>query len=152
MIPEADIMNTPDLTGDYNVARYMDVFNKKVLPFLVCFNPEIRDEILIDNPENKPYFTQLQCELSNGFPLKSEGQDDFNEVMTLSDTEVVFWNKIGRDPYFMYVEDSLKHADQYWVDYNNKVLHMEEESVKNNEDEEIDANGEDYAVHSTLPV
>jgi DNA polymerase elongation subunit (family B) len=151
-ISEEDMLHNPTLCGDYNVARYLETFNKKVLPFLVCFNPEIREDILITDPANRQYFTQLQCELSNGFPLKSEGQDDFNEVMTLSDTEVTFWNKVGRDPYFMYVEDSLKHTDQYWVDYNNKVLHMEEDSVKNNEDEEIDANGEDYAVHAALPV
>jgi hypothetical protein len=35
-------------TDDYNVARYLEAFNKKVRPLLVCFNPEIRDNILLN--------------------------------------------------------------------------------------------------------
>jgi len=42
--------------------------------------------------------------------------------MTLSDMEIVFWDKVDRDPFFMYVEDSLDHVDQYWVDLNRKKL------------------------------
>jgi hypothetical protein len=35
-------------TDEYNVARYLDAFNKKVKPLLVCFDPEIRNNILLD--------------------------------------------------------------------------------------------------------
>ncbi|MEY4572473.1 MAG: hypothetical protein RLZ10_1712 [Bacteroidota bacterium] len=148
MIPEKEITNNPDLTGDYNVARYLNNFNKRMEPLLCVFKPEIRDEILIDNPEDRQYFTKGQCELVNGFPLKEEGQDKFDEVMTLSDSEVLFWNRIGRDPFFMYVEDSLKLADPYWVDYNRKVVSLQAESIKSNEDEIIETNGNDYAYHA----
>lgn len=148
MIPEKDITSDPDLRGDYNVPRYLSNFNKRVEPLLVAFNPSIREDILIEDPKDRQYFTKLQCELVNGFPLKEDGQDKFDEVMTLSEGEVVFWNRVGRDPYFMYVEDSLQLVDQYWVDYNRKVLKNQEKSIKSNEDEIIITNSNDFALHA----
>ena len=145
MIPESDIMNNPDVLGDYNVHRYLEMFNKKVRPLLVAFNPEIREDILVDDPQKRGYFTKIQCELDKGHPLEEKGQDKFEEVMTLSDSEVEFWNKVGKDPYFMYVENSLEEVDQYWVDYNRKVLNLMAEATKDNPEEDlIDATGEDY--------
>jgi len=148
MIDEKEITNNPDMLGDYNVARYLTNFNKRVEPLLVAFNPNIREDILIEDPKDRQYFTKLQCELVNGFPLKESGQDKFDEVMTLSDSEVVFWNKVGRDPFFMYVEDSLKLADQYWVDHNRKVLLLQAESTKSNEDEIIGNTDTDAVLHA----
>jgi len=148
MIPEKDIADNPDLRGDYNVPRYLTNFNKRVEPLLVAFNPSIREDILIEDPIDRQYFTKLQCELVNGFPLKEDGQDKFDEVMTLSDGEVIFWNRVGRDPYFMYVEDSLQLVDQYWVDHNRKVLKNQAQSVKSNEDEIILSNTNDFALHA----
>lgn len=151
MIPEKDIMDNPDLKGDYNVARYINNFNKRVEPLLVVFKPEIRNEILIENPEDRVSFTRKQCELVNGFPLKADGQDNLDEVMTLSDSEVLFWNRVERDPFFMYLENSIEHVDQKWVDYNRKVVKFQADSVKNNSDEEIiETNGHDYALHAAV--
>jgi DNA polymerase elongation subunit (family B) len=147
MIPEKEITNNPDLKGDYNVPRYLSNFNKRIEPLLVVFSPSIREDILIDDPKDRQYFTKLQCELVNGFPLKEDGQDKLDEVMTLSDSEVIFWNRVGRDPYFMYVENSLELADPYWVDHNRKVVSLQAESIKSNEDEIIETNGNDYAYH-----
>ena len=148
MIPEKDIVDNPDLRGDYNVPRYLTNFNKRVEPLLVAFNPSIREDILIEDPKDRQYFTKLQCELVNGFPLKEDGQDKFDEVMTLSEGEVIFWNRVGRDPYFMYVEDSLQLVDQYWVDHNRKVLKNQAQSIKSNEDEIILSNTNDFALHA----
>jgi hypothetical protein len=148
MIPEKEITDNPNLTGDYNVARYLSNFNKRMEPLLCVFKPEIRDDILIEDPKDRQYFTKGQCELVNGFPLKEEGQDKFDEVMTLSDSEVLFWNRVGRDPFFMYVEDSIKLVDPYWVDYNRKVVSLQENSTISNEDEIIETNGHDYAFHA----
>jgi DNA polymerase elongation subunit (family B) len=150
MIPEFDILNNPNMIGEYNVARYIANFNKRVEPLLVVFKPEIRDDILIDNPENRQFFTALQCELDCGHPIKPEGQDTLEEVMTLSDTEVIFWNRVNRDPYYMYVEDSISLVDQYWVDHNRKVVKLEATSSTNNEEDEIINNdGKDLAYHAT---
>ena len=149
MIPEKEIINNPNMTGDYNVARYITNFNKRIEPLLVVFSPEIRNDILIENPQNRGYFTKTQCTLVNGYPLKESGQDKFDEVMTLSETEVEFWKKMNVDPFFMYVEDSIKHVDQYWVEYNRKVLKDLKQSVKNNEDEEIgNDDSADYIIHA----
>ena len=148
MIDEKEITNNPDMLGDYNVPRYLTNFNKRVEPLLVAFNPNIREDILIEDPKDRQYFTKLQCELVNGYPLKESGQDKFDEVMTLSDSEVVFWNKVGRDPFFMYVEDSLKLADQYWVDHNRKVLLSQAASTVSNEDEIIGNTDTDAVLHA----
>jgi hypothetical protein len=148
MIDEKEIQNNPDLKGDYNVPRYLNNFNKRVEPLLVVFHPSIREDILIESPDQRQFFTKLQCELVNGFPLKEEGQDKLDEVMTLSDSEVLFWNRVGRDPYFMYVENSLELADPFWVDHNRKVISFQEQSTKSNEEEIIETNGNDYALHA----
>jgi DNA polymerase elongation subunit (family B) len=148
MIPEKDIVDNPDLTGDYNIARYLTNFNKRVEPLLVAFSPSIREDILVEDPKDRQYFTKTQCELVSGFPLKEDGQDKFDEVMTLSDGEVIFWNRVQRDPFFMYVDNSLELVDQYWVDHNRKVVTLQAASIKSNEDEIIETNGIDYAFHA----
>lgn len=149
MISEKEIQNNPDMTGDYNVPRYLSIFNKRIEPLLVVFKPEIREDILIEEPSQRQFFTKKQCELVSGHPLKEEGQDKFEEVMTLSDSEVLFWNRVKRDPFFMYVEDSLNLVDQYWVEQNRKVVSFQADSIKNNEDEEIiETNGHDFAFHA----
>jgi DNA polymerase elongation subunit (family B) len=148
MIPEKEIQNNPNMTGDYNVLRYLSTFNKRIEPLLCVFKPEIREDILIEDPKDRQYFTKSQCELVSGFPLKEDGQDKFDEVMTLSDSEVLFWNRVNRDPYFMYIEDSLSLVDQYWVDHNRKVVSLQANSIKSNEDEIIETNSHDYAYHA----
>jgi DNA polymerase elongation subunit (family B) len=148
MISEKDIQNNPNMTGEYNVARYLNNFNKRVEPLLVVFKPDIREDILIEDIKDRQYFTKSQCELDHGNPMKEGGQDNFNEVMTLSDSEVIFWNRVDRDPYFMYVEDSIKFVDQFWVNHNRKVLSYQENSIISNEDEIIETNGNDYALHA----
>lgn len=149
MIPEQDIVNNPDLKGDYNVAKYLANFNKRVEPLLVAFSPEIRDDILIEDPKDRRFFTKKQCELDNGHPLKEKGQDKFDEVMTLSDSEVTFWNKVGKDPYLIYLEDSLKYADQYWVNLNRSVLN-ESKGVQSEEEDIVESTGEEIAVETIM--
>lgn len=149
MIPEQDIVNNPDLKGEYNVAKYLANFNKRVEPLLVAFSPEIRDDILIEDPKDRKFFTKKQCELDNGHPLKEKGQDKFDEVMTLSDSEVTFWNKVGKDPYLIYLEDSLQYADQYWVNLNRSVL-SESKGVQSEEEDIVDPTGEEIAVETIM--
>jgi DNA polymerase elongation subunit (family B) len=148
MISEKEIMNNPNMTGDYNVERYINIFNKRIEPLLCVFKPEIRDSILIENPSDRQFFTKKQGELVNGYPLKESGQDKFDEVMTLSDSEVIFWNRVKRDPFFMYVENSIDLVDKFWVDHNRKVVSLEEKSIVSNEDEIIETNGNDFALHA----
>ena len=76
---------------EYNVPKYIDQFNKRIKPLLVCFLPEIRDKILVNNPDDRQYFTYEQCELCCGFPNKEGDQDTYEQLMTMEDKEIVFW-------------------------------------------------------------
>ena len=51
------------MLGDYNVSRYLDMFNKKVEPLLICFDKSIRDKILINDPTIIKKKTQKQIKL-----------------------------------------------------------------------------------------
>ena len=97
-IKEEDLESNPELCGEYNVPRYVNIFNKRVEPLLVLFNSEVRDSLIVKNPEDRQFFTAKQCELINGFPRKEGDQDELEEVLTLSEEEEVFWNKIGSHP------------------------------------------------------
>lgn len=78
---------------EYNVPKYIEQFNKRITPLLVCFHPDIRSRILITNPDNRPYFTEEECELCSGFPNKESDQDTYEQLMTMEDKEIRFWLK-----------------------------------------------------------
>jgi DNA polymerase I len=122
MLTEAEMAANPDITGDYNVPRYLSAFNKRIEPLLVCFHPDVREFILVENPENRAFFTNTQCELVSGFPFEEADQDDLNEVMKLGETEIAFYKRTGIDPYYLYLDDTLKLADQHWVQYNSELV------------------------------
>ena len=67
--------------------------------------------------------------------------------MTLSDSEVSFWNRVKRDPFFMYVENSIDLVDKYWIDHNRKVVNLQANSIKSNSDEIIGTNESDLSFH-----
>lgn len=137
MISEHDIVNEPDMMGDYNVPRYLNTFNKKIEPLLCVFHPSIREDILIEDPEDRAYFTKHQTELVNGFPMKEGGQDNLDEVMSFSESEVRFWEKSDRDPFYMYVEDSINKVDPFWIEHNRTIMRENYGQIKSNEDELI---------------
>jgi len=76
---------------EYNVPKYLDQFNNRIKPMLVCFDKSIRDKILITNPKDRPYFTEEECELCNGQPNKEGDQDTYEKLMTMDDKEIKFW-------------------------------------------------------------
>ena len=125
LIPEEDITKNPDKLGEYNVARYVNSFNKRIEALLVVFNPEIRDEILVDNPEERPYFTKTQTELVRGYPRSEGDQDTLQEVLTLSESEIRFWKNTGINPYYMYVKGTLDMVNTEYVSNNLKMLNIE---------------------------
>ena len=76
---------------EYNVAKYIDMFNKRITPLLVCFSRDIRGRILIDDPKNRQYFTKEEATLVSGEPDEPGDQDDINDVLRMEDREVKFW-------------------------------------------------------------
>ena len=101
---DANILeNNPDLTGEYNVPRAITTFNKRIEPLLVVFKQEIRDGLLVTDPEQRGIFTKEQCELINGVPFTEGDQDKLNEdVLDISDSEMTYWGKRGLSPFYMY--------------------------------------------------
>lgn len=121
-VDEKEIENNPEGLGEYNVPRYISAFNKRIEPLLVVFSPEIRDEILIEDPKDRPFFTKTQTELVRGYPIKEGSQDELDEVLTLSDTEIVFWNHVGIDPYYMYIDNTIELVDENYVKKNKMLM------------------------------
>ena len=97
-----DLENNPDMLGEYNIQRAIATFNKRVEPLLVVFQQEVRKSLLIKNPEDRPFFTTEQCQLINGQPFDEGDQDKLEDVMQISDEEMLFWNRVGESPYHMY--------------------------------------------------
>ena len=128
LIDESDITNTPDKLGEYNVPRYLAAFNKRIEPLLVVFNTEIRDDILVEDPKDRQFFTHTQTKLVRGYPRKDGDQDTLEEVLTLSDTELKFWKSVGIDPYYMYVNDTIDLVDTDYVYKNRELLNSYDEN------------------------
>lgn len=108
---ETEIANKEAMlsTEEYNVAKYLDSFNKKVKPLLVCFLPEVRDNVLlkivkekktkIEKLQERSYFTEAQCKLVSGMPYKEGDQDDYVlDLMTMEDKEIKFWDRVNKVP------------------------------------------------------
>jgi DNA polymerase elongation subunit (family B) len=124
MLTEQEIAKDPDLTGDYNVPRYLNAFNKRIEPLLVCFHPDVRSSILVEDPAKRQFYTVTQCELVSGFPFETEDQDNLDEVMTLSDSEINFYKRTGIDPYYLYKEDTVRLVDPRWVAHNTELVNQ----------------------------
>jgi DNA polymerase elongation subunit (family B) len=106
------IENNPELKGEYNISKYLTAFNTRIEPLLVCFNIEIRDQILIDNPSKRQYFTEKQLELCSGFPTEPADQDTLDDVFVMEQKEIDFWNKVNVDPEYMYVTEEVEPINE----------------------------------------
>lgn len=101
---EPDVLEkTPDLTGEYNVPRAITTFNKRIEPLLVVFKQEVRDGLIVNDPNDRGIFTAAQCELINGVPFDESDQDKLQEdVLDISESELKYWEKRGLNPDYMY--------------------------------------------------
>jgi DNA polymerase elongation subunit (family B) len=102
MLDTKEIENNPEMLGDYNIARAISVFNKRIEPLLVVFKKEVRDSLLVDDPSERALYTNEQCELINGLPFEEDDQDKLEDVLSMSQDEVEFWNERGLKPDYMY--------------------------------------------------
>ena len=102
-IEPSDLENNPEMLGEYNIQRAITTFNKRVEPLLIVFDDEVRDTLLVKDPEDRSFYTTDQCKLINGKPFSPEDQDDIYEnLIKMEDGEVEFWEKVGIDPNYMY--------------------------------------------------
>ena len=105
-------LNDSLFTDEYNSARYLAAFNKKIKPLLVCFHPDVRNKILLDvvkvkdkttkksveKLKDRIIFSKGECELVSGMPNKPEDQDSYEELMTMEDKEIKFWLRVNKIP------------------------------------------------------
>ena len=117
---------------EYNVVKYIDQFNSRIKPLLVCFSPEIRSSILIQNPEDRQYFTEEQCKLVSGYPNKETDQDTFEQLMTPERKEIEYWLSINEVPPFV-TECGINWNEL--VEKHNKIKE-EEQSILFKEENE----------------
>lgn len=111
LITEEEIKKNPDLVGEYNVPKYIEAFNKKIEPLLVVFPLHVRESLIIEDPEQKQFFTSKELELVGGIPTNPEDQDTLEELMTMSDGEIEFWNQKGISSEYM-IKDRFKELEQ----------------------------------------
>lgn len=98
---EEDVLCSEYEGLEYNVEKYIDQFNKRITPLLVCFSKDIRDKILITDPKDKKFFTEEESKLVSGQPNKDEDQDTYEQLMTPERKEIEFWLKINEVPPFV---------------------------------------------------
>jgi hypothetical protein len=102
LLNPSDIEKNPNLTGEYNVPRAIVTFNKRIEPLLIVFGQEVRDGLLVTDPEKRGIFTTAQCELINGVPFEPEDQDTVGDLLTITDAELKFWDRRGISPNYIY--------------------------------------------------
>ena len=113
---------------EYNVEKYIDQFNNRIKPLLVCFHPDIRDSIIIKNPKERKFFTDEETRLVSGMPVKPEDQDRYEDLMTPNRKEVEFWLSIGETPPF--VEECGIKWDEVVEEYHKELEREKDELFK----------------------
>ena len=107
LVPMDIIENHPEKMGEYNIAKYLDAFNKKVKPLLVAYSLEVRGKILIKSPEDIQMFLKSELELVNNQPNDVSDQDTLLDFYTPSKTELEFWDKLGYKSDFWFEKDII---------------------------------------------
>lgn len=155
---DEDTFCTEDLL--YNTAKYVDMFNKRITPLLVCFSRNIRNDILINNPKDRKYFTVDQCKLVAGEPNKITDQDTYEQLMTMEDKEISFWLRYDLIPPFV-EECGMGKWEDIVKDYKKRIerdkkLGIDKERKKINEiieslnEDEINKFVEDGEIPSAI--
>lgn len=127
---------------EYNVEKYVDMFNKRIRPQLVCFDKSIRtvmtinkkgepvenDNILIKNPKDRKTFTREQTKLVSGQPYKPTDQDTYEQLMTMEDKEIKFWLSVNKEP--VYWRECGMDWDKIKSEYIERMKKLEEDGIR----------------------
>ena len=123
---------------EYNVAKYITMFNKRIRPLLVCFSEDIRyavnekgkviDNILITHPNERKQFTEEESKLVAGQPYKPTDQDTYEQLMSIEDKEIKFWLSVNKIPPF--VEECGINWNEVVEDYKTRQKELEREEIQ----------------------
>lgn len=167
LISSQELIENPNMTGDYNVDKYLDSFNKRVSTILVGFDPEIIKKIpvKIKRVKKKNEFgKKVEVETlernhftSEELKLKNFDKDDLFESMYLEEKEVEFWNETGFDPRLVWNgfktrEDMPVHYEIYQnaLDFLNENMKKVGKSLIKSRNEKI--NKGDYVLLKNGPI
>ena len=114
---------------EYNAPKYIEMFNKRITPLLVCFHPDTRSRILINNPDDRQYFTAEECELCSGYPNKPSDQDTYEQLMTMEDKEIRFW-KAHPEWEIPYLKECGMDWDEIVADYDARMAREKELGIE----------------------
>ena len=123
---------------EYNVDKYVEMFNKKIKPLLVCFSRDIRTKInekgkevsniLISNPDDRKQFTEEECQLVSGQPYNPTDQDTYEQLMTMEDKEIKFWTTVDKVP--PYAKEIGMDWEKIKADYFERQKQLEKEEIQ----------------------
>lgn len=123
LVTAAEMEADPEKKGNYNVSKYVDVFNKKVSSLLVPFKPEVRTTVLKDDPTKREVYDD---EAMNLIQLKNpEPKDDIDQFFELEPSEVAFWNRTGLNPKQV-LQDFTTATPYYGYEYVEKLEKVRE--------------------------
>lgn len=138
LITKKSMEENPDLVIEYNVAKYLNNFNNKVLPLLQAFDDDVAEKILVGIKKNR-YKDELgnkkvRIELiknvipSNELKMTTKILDSVEDAMKLEKSEILFWNKTGYNPDLIWknyiVDDNTLRYDIYQnaLNYLNDMM------------------------------
>lgn len=131
---------------EYNVEKYIDMLNKRILNLTVCFDRSIRERvdengkvvsnILITNPSQRKEFTEEECKLIYGQPLNESDQDKLEDVMMPEDKEIRFWLSIDEKP--PYIDECGLDWEEIKADYLKRQEVLKQDGIKDEVNRYID--------------
>jgi DNA polymerase elongation subunit (family B) len=130
LINNQDLEENPDMTGEYNVDKYLDALNSRIEGLFDGFVDEVKDKILVKierkKKDKREQVTLIKQEFTNDqLKLKSFKLDDIDEVMYLENMEIDFWNRTGYNPNVVW--DGFKVPENYPLEldiYQNAVEYV----------------------------
>lgn len=168
LIGKQQMIDNPELTGDYNKDKYLAAFNSRVKNLFHAFDPEVAKKIpakitrkkVKDADGNKVEEETLVMGqfARHELELKAFDLDDVHESMFLEEKEVEFWNEYGYDPRLVWdgfeMHDDMKvHYEIYEdaLNYLNKQMKDSGKSIKiKSRNEQINKN--DLVLYKNGPV
>ena len=123
---------------EYNKEKYIDMFNKRIKPLLVCFNEKIRytvnekgktiNNILITSPKDRKEFTENESQLVAGQPYETIDQDTYEQLMTIEDKEIKFWIENNKVP--PYTKECGMDWEKIKQNYLDRQKELEKDGIR----------------------
>jgi hypothetical protein len=112
---------------EYNAPKYIEQFNKRIKPLLVCFSTDIRSKILTNDPTKRQAFTEDAAKLTSGQPNKLEDQDSYEQLMTIEDKEIKYWLSVNEIPPF--IDECELDWDDIVSEYETRMEMLKKEGI-----------------------